>query len=669
MKAQSAGLAMLLAAGALVAHPRAAEAKSSRNAAVSVSPFGGDNSEPVRRQVTRLMRGRGLSVETSLPRVDDPTQYPSLAREHHLAAFLTGDVETRKRGRAPARQTVTFVVWNGATGAQLGRWSATGAPRRLPSVVARGFFKNLGRAFQAADPPPSPPSPPSASPPSPAPAPSSSSPAEKEAAPLAGSANVNDPPHAALSERSLVELTNQVSENHKLGMSTQTALNIVWTLLTGFLVMFMQAGFAMVETGFTRAKNMAHTMGINFLVYSIGGIGYWAVGFALQMGGVGALSTFGNDATLSSEFVMTLFGKDFGLFGTRGFFLSPEVYTAPVAALFLFQIVFMDTMAIIPTGAMAERWRFSSFVLFTFVLASFTYPIFGNWVWGGGWLSQLGHSFHLGHGHVDFAGSSVVHLAGGVAALVGAKLLGPRIGKYDATGNPRPIPGHNMALGVLGTFILAFGWFGFNAGSTLAGSDTHIAVIAVNTMLASASGAFAAYLYMKLRYGKPELGMMCNGMLAGLVAITAPCAFVTSPSAIFIGAVAGVLVIFSAMYIENKLKIDDPAGAISVHGTCGAWGILSLGLLADGRYGEGWNGVPGTVRGLFYGDPSQLVASLIGIIVCVAWVGGVTYGAFKLIDRLVGNRSSPQDEMAGLDVPEFGIEGYATDKGDVPTSG
>ncbi|HXI55346.1 MAG TPA: ammonium transporter [Polyangia bacterium] len=666
MKAYSAGLAVLLAAGALVAHPRAAEAKGGRNVAVSVSPFGGDNSEPLRRQVTRLMRGRGFSVVTSLPRVDDSTQYPPLAREHHLAAFLTGDVETRQRARTPARQTVTFVVWNGATGAELGRWSATGAPRRLPSVVARGFFKNLGRAFQAADPPPPPPPPPS-----PSPSPSEKTPAPPPAgnASPSASANASEPAHSAPADRSLIDLANQVSENHKLGISTQTALNIVWTLLTGFLVMFMQAGFAMVEAGFTRAKNLAHTLGINFLVYSIGGIGYWAVGFALQMGGVGALSTFGNDATLSSEFVVTFFGKDFGLFGMRGFFLSPEVYTAPVAALFLFQIVFMDTMAIIPTGAMAERWKFSSFVLFTFVLASFTYPIFGNWVWGGGWLSQLGHSFHLGHGHVDFAGSSVVHLAGGVAALVGAKLLGPRIGKYDATGNPRPIPAHNMAMGVLGTFILAFGWFGFNAGSTLAGSDTHIAIIAVNTMLASASGAFGAYLYMKLRFGKPELGMMCNGMLAGLVAITAPCAFVTSPAAIFIGAVAGVLVIVSAMYLENRARIDDPAGAISVHGTCGAWGILSLGLLADGRYGEGWNGVPGTVRGLFYGDPSQLVASLIGIIVCVAWTGGVTYGAFRLIDRLVGNRSTPQEEMAGLDVPEFGVEGYATDKGDVPGSG
>ncbi|HVR64675.1 MAG TPA: ammonium transporter, partial [Polyangia bacterium] len=224
-------------------------------------------------------------------------------------------------------------------------------------------------------------------------------------------------------------------------LSGQTALNIVWTLVTGFLVMFMQAGFALVETGFTRAKNVGHTMGMNFLVYSLGIIGYWAFGFALQMGGVGTLATFGNDATLSSEFVVTIAGKDFGLFGMRGFFLTPEVFTSPVAALFLFQMVFMDTAATIPTGAMAERWKFTSFVIFSLVISSFTYPIYGNWVWGGGWLSQLGHNFQLGHGHVDFAGSSVVHMVGGVAALVGAKMLGPRIGKYDAAGNARPIPG------------------------------------------------------------------------------------------------------------------------------------------------------------------------------------------------------------------------------------
>ncbi len=457
------------------------------------------------------------------------------------------------------------------------------------------------------------------------------------------------------------ELSKGLAETKQLVLSGQTALNIVWTLVTGFLVMFMQAGFALVETGLTRAKNVAHTMGMNFLVYSIGVIGFWAVGFGLQMGGVGALSTFGNDATLSSELVVHIAGKEFGLLGLRGFFLSPAVYTAPVATLFLFQMVFMDTTATIPTGAMAERWKFTSFVAFSFVISTLIYPIYANWVWGGGWLSALGRNFGLGHGHVDFAGSSVVHMVGGVAALVGAKMLGPRIGKYAPDGRAQPIPGHNVPMAVLGTFILAFGWFGFNPGSTLSGNDTHIAVVAVNTMLASASGALGAYLYLKIRFGAPDVSMLCNGMLAGLVAITAPCAFVTAPTAIFIGAVAGVLVVVSAMFIENVLKIDDPVGASSVHGVCGAWGILALGLFADGRYGDGWNGVPGSVRGLFYGDPGQFIAECIGILANIAWVGALTFITLKAVGAAVGNRVDRQVEIEGLDVPEMGMEGYATE--------
>jgi Amt family ammonium transporter len=463
---------------------------------------------------------------------------------------------------------------------------------------------------------------------------------------------------------SVTELAKELAETKQLVIAGQTALNIVWTLVTGFLVMFMQAGFALVETGLTRAKNVAHTMGMNFLVYSIGVLGFWVMGFALQMGGVGALSTFGNDATLSREFIVNIAGHDFGLFGTHGFLLSPAVYTAPVAALFLFQMVFMDTAATIPTGAMAERWRFSSFVCFSFVLSAFMYPVFGNWVWGGGWLSQLGKNFGLGHGHADFAGSSVVHMVGGVAAFVGAKMLGPRAGKYSLDGKPRPIPAHNVPMVVLGTFILAFGWFGFNPGSTLAGTDTRIAIIAVNTMLASAAGAFGAYVYLKARFGTPDVTMMCNGMLAGMVAITAPCAFVTAAAAIFIGLVAGVLVIVSALFIETTLKVDDPVGASSVHGTCGIWGVISLGLFADGRYGDGWNGVPGPVRGLFYGDAGQLGAECIGALTCIAWVGTVTFLTFKILEGFTRQRAAPEDERLGLDVPEMGIEGYATELGE-----
>jgi Amt family ammonium transporter len=442
---------------------------------------------------------------------------------------------------------------------------------------------------------------------------------------------------------------------------TQTALNIVWTLVTGFLVMFMQAGFALVETGLTRAKNVAHTMAMNFLVYGIGILGYWSVGFALQMGGVGPLSTFSGDATLSHEATVTLAGKVFGLFGMRGFFLSPDVLTPAVGALFLFQLVFMDTAATIPTGAGAERWKFTSFVIFSFFVSMLIYPVFGNWVWGGGWLSQLGVNFGLGHGHVDFAGSSVVHMTGGVCAFAVARELGPRQGKYAPDGTAKAIPGHSVPLVVLGTFILAFGWFGFNPGSTLAGTDTRIAVIAVNTMLASAAGAVAAYVYTKTVFGAPDATMLCNGMLGGLVAITAPCAFVTAPSAILIGALAGVLVIKSALFVEQTLKIDDPVGAISVHGTCGAWGILSLGLLADGRYGDGFNGVPGTVRGLFYGDSGQFFAGCIGVAANVLWVGGVAFVALKIVGAWVGNRSAAEDEIDGLDASEMGGPGYAPD--------
>ncbi|MES1210611.1 MAG: hypothetical protein ABUS79_32125 [Pseudomonadota bacterium] len=336
----------------------------------------------------------------------------------------------------------------------------------------------------------------------------------------------------------LEELSTQVAELTRQLDQARVSSNIVWTLVAGFLVMFMQCGFALVETGLTRARNVAHTMAMNFFVYAIGVLGYWAVGFALQMGGVGALGTFGGDPTLGHEFVIHVAGRKLGLFGMTGFFLSPGVFTSAVATLFLFQMVFMDTAITIPTGAMAERWRFSAFVAFSFVVATFIYPIYANWVWGGGWLAMLGHDFGLGHGHVDFAGSSVVHMVGGVCAFVGAKMLGPRVGKFAPDGTPRPIPGHNMVLVVVGTFILAFGWFGFNPGSTLSGNDPRIAVMATNTMLASAGGAFGAFVYTKLAFGKPDVSMLCNGLLAGLVAITAPCAFVGAATAVFIGVVA-----------------------------------------------------------------------------------------------------------------------------------
>jgi Amt family ammonium transporter len=441
--------------------------------------------------------------------------------------------------------------------------------------------------------------------------------------------------------------------------ATSTSINFVWTLLAGFLVMFMQAGFALVETGFTRSKNAGHTMTMNFMVYAIGMLAYWAVGFALQAGGIGALATLGGYDKLNTEFTINLGGHAWGLFGMQGFFLTGVAYNASVFAYFLFQMVFMDTAATIPTGAAAERWKFSAFCIFSVFIAAVIYPIYANWVWGNGWLAALGRNVGLGHGHVDFAGSSVVHMTGGVLALVAGKLIGPRRGKYNADGTANAIPGHNIPMALLGTFILAFGWFGFNPGSTLAGMDSRIGVIATNTMLAGAAGAITAMIYVWRLYGKPDPSMLANGMLAGLVAITAPCAFVTAPSAVLIGGIAGVLVCAAVVFIERKLKIDDPVGASSVHGVCGLWGVLSLGLLADGTYGDGTNGVAGNVTGLFYGDASQLAAQLIGITTNIVWVGLSGYAAWKITSMLTGgHRVSPAIEEHGLDLPEMGALAY-----------
>ncbi len=455
----------------------------------------------------------------------------------------------------------------------------------------------------------------------------------------------------AVNEPLAVKLADVVGHN-------RIALNFAWTLICGFLVMFMQAGFAMAETGFTRAKNAGHTMAMNFMVYGIGMLGYWICGFALQMGGVGGVATLGGATTLDSEATLSLFGKDFGLFGTTGFFLSGSAYDASVFALFLFQMVFMDTTATIPTGAMAERWTFKSFVVYGFFISMIVYPLYANWLWGGGWLSALGKNFGLGHGTLDFAGSSVVHMTGGVAALAGAKVLGPRLGKYSPDGKPNALPGHHIPMALLGCFILAFGWFGFNAGSTLAGGDLRIGVIATNTMLASAGGSFSAMLYMWLFYGKPDISMAGNGMLAGLVAITAPCAFVNSVSAVIIGLIAGVLLCLSVFFVEGVLKVDDPVGAVSVHGANGAWGLLSLGLFADGTYGDGLNSVTGTVKGLFYGDGSQFVAQVVGVVVNFCFVFIAMYVFFKILDKIVRLRVTEEQELEGLDQSEVAVTAY-----------
>jgi len=442
----------------------------------------------------------------------------------------------------------------------------------------------------------------------------------------------------------------------------KVSINIMWTLLAAFLVMFMQAGFAMVETGFVRAKNAAHTVTMNLLVYPLGLLGFFLTGFAIMFGGVGPLGTMGGFSGLNNEFTISLLGHNFGLFGMTGFGLI-GTYDVAVLAMFIFQAVFMDTAATIPTGALAERWKFMSFCIMGFMVGAVIYPVFGNWVWGGGWLAQLGVNFGLGHGHVDFAGSSVVHMTGGVIGFVGAWLIGARIGKYNKDGSSNAIVGHSIPMAVIGTFILAFGWFGFNAGSTLAGTDLRIAVVAVNTMLASMSGAIIAVAWMwGVRTKKPDPGMACNGMLAGLVAITAPCAFVNPLAAVLIGIIAGILVVESVFFFERKARIDDPVGAISVHGVNGAWGCLALGLFADGTYGFGWNGVPGAVTGLFYGDALQFVAQCIGVISNVIAVGLMALIIYKMISFITPMRVSAETEIAGLDVPEMGCPGYVGDQ-------
>src|SRR5882724_8354734 len=457
---------------------------------------------------------------------------------------------------------------------------------------------------------------------------------------------------------SIGDLANQAGQN-------KIAINFVWTLITGFLVMFMQAGFAIVETGLVRAKNANHTMMMNFMVNGVGMLAYWLIGFTIQMGGVGAVANLGGTPPLNSEFTITLFGKAFGLFGTNGLFLVHKgTYDVSIMVLFLFQMVFMDTTTTIVTGSCCERWKYAAFIVSTMFLAAFTYPIFANWAWGGGWLANLGANFGLGKGYCDFAGSGVVHSVGGITALAVAMILGPRIGKFTREGKPNAILAHDIVIVLTGCFILAFGWFGFNPGSTLGASGNgglRIGSVATNTMLAGMAGSFGAMLYMWLRYGKPDASMSGNGLLAGLVAITAPSGFVNPVASVIIGVFAGVLVCISVEFVDRVLKVDDPVGAISVHGANGLWGVISIGLFADGKsnYGGSWNGVNGSVTGLFYGDNGgQLVAQLIGVATLLGFVFTLSFVFNLLVDWVVGQRVSAKSELQGLDLPEMGALGY-----------
>lgn len=460
----------------------------------------------------------------------------------------------------------------------------------------------------------------------------------------------------------------QVAEN-------SVSLNALWVLLAGALVFFMQAGFALVETGFTRAKNVAHTMMMNMMVFCIGALGYYLTGFAFQFGGVnftypaiGNLAAWNFSPTtlgdwsglLGSQLVL---GGQHGILGLSGFMLAGLSANFGVLVFFFFQMVFMDTAATIPTGSMAERLKFGGFVLMSLWVSMFIYPLIGGWVWGGGWLANLGRTMGFGNGAVDFAGSGVVHSIGGSIALAGAMVIGPRIGRFNKDGSANTIPGHNIALGVLGTIILFFGWFGFNPGSSLAfvGAGHNLAILAaVNTLLAGAAGGCAAMAYMWLGgpSKKPDPGMSVNGILAGLVAITAPCAFVDTWAAIVIGIFAGVIVCLVSFALEKR-QIDDPVGAVPVHFANGLWGVLSVGIFAMGNPDTaGWNGIATPVTGLLYGGTTQIFSQIAEAGAIVVVVFGLSYVFFTVLNRFKLLRSARADELAGLDIPEMGVPGY-----------
>src|SRR5207244_2654595 len=367
--------------------------------------------------------------------------------------------------------------------------------------------------------------------------------------------------------------------------------------------------------------------------FAVSLLAYYAVGFAFMFGGIAPIANLGGVSPLTG-----IFGHgSAGVIGLHGFLLqSHGSYDVGVMVLFLFEVVFMETAGYIIIGAIAERISFAGFLLAEVAMGAVIYPIYGMWLWGGGWLAHLGTSLHLGHGAVDFAGSGVVHATGGWAALALAMHLGPRIGKFNKDGSANAIPGHNIPYVVIGTLVLIFGWMGFNPGSTLGATDLRIGLVAVNTLLAACTGFVMAMGVTNYKYGKPDISMSCNGMLAGLVAITAGCAFVAPWAAVIIGAVAGVLVVYSVEFWDRR-HIDDPCGALSVHGVGGARGVLAVGLFADGTYGTGWNGIgvgaKHGVRGLFYGDVGQLWAQVAHVVVGFVWAWGITWILFSVATR------------------------------------
>lgn len=423
-------------------------------------------------------------------------------------------------------------------------------------------------------------------------------------------------------------------------METKVALDTIWVLVTAMLVFFMNLGFAMVEAGFARAKNCVNILSKNFIVFAVASIGFLALGYGLMFGDgnpfIGLKGLFFLGGMDNSPATGDVY---------KGVYSSLSWTGVPLLAKFFFQLVFAGTAATIVSGAVAERIKYVSFIVFSFIMVMFIYPVVGHWIWGGGWLSKLGM--------YDFAGSTVVHSVGGWAALAGVIVLGPRFGKYSENGKINPIPGHNIPIATIGTFVLWLGWFGFNPGSTMAADPKAIAHVCITTNTAAAAAILSSTILSWIMLGKPDLGMTLNGCLAGLVAITAPCAFVSVQSSLIIGLVAGVIVVLAVRGFD-RAKLDDPVGALSVHLANGIFGTLCVGLFAQ-------DGITGTAtgNGLFFGGGIKLfMAQLYGVVSCGVFVFLFSLAAWRLIKATLGIRVSLQEEIEGLDIGEHGNSAY-----------
>jgi len=418
-------------------------------------------------------------------------------------------------------------------------------------------------------------------------------------------------------------ILGSVVAEDRISYAQNIGVDTLWVLLAAFLVFFMQAGFGMVEAGFIRAKNTCNILTKNFLDFCMASIGFFIFGYAI------------------------MFGEGTGFMGLKGWFMIGAQSGAdiPLHAFWLFQAAFCGAAATIVAGGMAERMKFSAYLIYSFIISAFIYPIIGHWIWGGGWLSKLGFA--------DFAGSTVVHAVGGFAALNGTIMLKPRVGKYNADGTANAIAGHSIPLASLGVFILWFGWFGFNPGSTLSvGDGSLIARVAINTNLAAAAGGIIAMITVWKMFGKPDLSMAMNGALAGLVAITAPCAFVDPWAGIIIGAVGGIIVVCGVVFLDKR-RVDDPVGAVAVHGFNGVWGTIAVGIFGQQSLGLSHNGL------LYGGGLTQVGIQLLGVISVVSFVVVAMGILFKIIDSTVGLRVSREEELKGLDIGEHGMESYS----------